>query len=99
MSSRARPRATATSRRSTGSRCGARFAGAYIANNGYTREMAIEALAAGSADLVAFGRPFIANPDLVERLRRGAELATGDRATFFGGGAKGYTDYPALGGA
>jgi N-ethylmaleimide reductase len=75
------------------------FAGTYIANNGYTREMAIEALAAGSADLVAFGRPFIANPDLVERLRRGAELATGDRATYFGGGAKGYTDYPALGGA
>ena len=73
------------------------FSGAYIANNGYTRELAIEALAAGRADLVAFGRPFIANPDLVERLRRGAELASGDRATFFGGGAKGYTDYPALG--
>ena len=72
------------------------FSGAYIANNGYTREMATEALAAGNADLVAFGRPFIANPDLVERLRRGAELATGDRATFFGGGAHGYTDYPAL---
>jgi N-ethylmaleimide reductase len=75
------------------------FSGAYIANNGYTREMADAALAAGNADLVAFGRPFIANPDLVERLRRGAELATGDRATFFGGGAKGYTDYPALSGA
>jgi N-ethylmaleimide reductase len=72
------------------------FSGAYIANNGYTREMAIGALAAGNVDLVAFGRPFIANPDLVERLRRGAELATGDRATFFGGGAHGYTDYPAL---
>jgi N-ethylmaleimide reductase len=72
------------------------FSGAYIANNGYTRDMAIEALAAGGVDLVAFGRPFIANPDLVERLRRGAELAIGDRATFFGGGAKGYTDYPAL---
>ena len=72
------------------------FSGAYIANNGYTREMADEALAAGAVDLVAFGRLFIANPDLVERLRRGAELATGDRATFFGGGAHGYTDYPAL---
>jgi N-ethylmaleimide reductase len=72
------------------------FAGAYIANNGYTREMAVEALAADRADLVAFGRPFIANPDLVERLRRGAEFAPGDRATYFGGGAKGYTDYPAL---
>jgi len=73
------------------------FSGAYIANNGYTREMADEALASGRVDLVAFGRPFIANPDLVERLRRGAELATADRATFFGGGAKGYTDYPAMG--
>ena len=72
------------------------FSGAYIANNGYTREMADAALGAGSVDLVAFGRLFIANPDLVERLRRGAELATGDRATFFGGGAHGYTDYPAL---
>jgi len=72
------------------------FSGAYIANNGYTREMADAALAAGDVDLVAFGRAFIANPDLVERLRRGAELATGDRATYFGGGAKGYTDYPAL---
>ena len=96
MSSRARRRASATLRHSTGRRCGARFSGAYIANNGYTREMAIEALAAGAADLVAFGRPFIANPDLVERLRRGAELATGDRATFYGGGAHGYTDYPAM---
>ena len=73
------------------------FSGAYVANNGYTRELADEALAAGKVDLVAFGRLFIANPDLVERLRRGAELAAGDRATFFGGGAKGYTDYPAMG--
>lgn len=72
------------------------FSGAYIANNGYTREMAIEALAGGHADLVAFGRAFIANPDLVERLRRGAALTEGNRATFFGGGAEGYTDYPAL---
>ena len=48
------------------------FSGAYIANNGYTREMADTALDAGNVDLVAFGRPFIANPDLVERLRRGA---------------------------
>jgi N-ethylmaleimide reductase len=72
------------------------FSGAYIANNGYDREMAMEALAAGAVDLVAFGRLFIANPDLVDRLRRGAQLAEGDRATFFGGGAHGYTDYPAL---
>jgi N-ethylmaleimide reductase len=72
------------------------FSGAYIANNGYTRDLAIETLAEGRADLVAFGRPFIANPDLVERLRRGAELAPVDRTTVYGGGEKGYTDYPAL---
>ena len=48
------------------------------------------------ADLVAFGRPFIANPDLVLRLRRGGPFNTPDRATFYGGGAKGYTDYPTL---
>jgi len=45
---------------------------------------------------VAFGRPFIANPDLVRRLREDAPLNTPDPATFYGGGAKGYTDYPAL---
>ena len=72
------------------------FSGAYIANNGYTRELALETLTAGAADLIAFGRPFISNPDLVERLRSGAELAPIDRATLYGGGAKGYTDYPAL---
>ena len=72
------------------------FSGAYIANNGYTRESAIAALAEGRADLIAFGRAFIANPDLVERLRRGCGLADGDRATYYGGGAHGYTDYPAL---
>jgi N-ethylmaleimide reductase len=72
------------------------FSGAYMANNGYTRELAIETLAAGRADLIAFGRPFISNPDLVERLRRDAEWAPLDRATLYGGGAKGYTDYPAL---
>ena len=73
-----------------------RFSGAYIANNGYTRELAIETLASGRADLIAFGRSFIANPDLVERLRRDAPLAAPVRETFYGGGAKGYTDYPAL---
>jgi len=70
--------------------------GAWIVNNGYTREMAIEAVASGAADMVAFGRPFISNPDLVERLRRNAPLATLDRDTLYGGGARGYTDYPAL---
>ncbi len=72
------------------------FSGAYIANNGYTREMAIEAVRDGSADMIAFGRPFIANPDLVARLERDAPLAGIDPATLYGGGAEGYTDYPAL---
>lgn len=69
--------------------------GAWMVNNGYTRELAEQALADG-ADLVAFGKPFIANPDLVRRLREGAALNTPDRATFYGGGAKGYIDYPTL---
>ncbi|WP_298353205.1 alkene reductase [Rhodoblastus sp.] len=72
------------------------FRGAYIANNGFSRDMAVEAVEAGAADLVAFGRPFIANPDLVERLRRDAALNTPDNKTFYGGGAEGYTDYPTL---
>jgi len=72
------------------------FAGAYIANNGYTRDMAIEAISSGAADLVAFGKPFISNPDLVERLRLDAPLNEIDKATLYGGGAKGYTDYPEL---
>lgn len=69
--------------------------GAWMVNNGYTRELAEQALA-GGADLVAFGRPFIANPDLTRRLREGAPLNTPDRATFYGGDERGYTDYPAL---
>ncbi len=72
------------------------FSGAYIANNGYTPELAIEALAELRADLVAFGKLFISNPDLVERLRLNAPLNPYDQATFYGGGAKGYTDYPTL---
>ena len=50
----------------------------------------------GAADLIAFGKPFISNPDLVERLKKGAPLNEWDKATFYGGGAKGYTDYPTL---
>ena len=73
-----------------------RFGGAYIANNGYTPELAEKTLAANKADLIAFGKPFIANPDLVERLKRGAPLNEPDKATFYGGGARGYTDYPRL---
>jgi N-ethylmaleimide reductase len=69
--------------------------GAWMVNNGYDLDLARQALAEG-AELVAFGKPYIANPDLVRRLREGAALNTPDRATFYGGGAKGYVDYPAL---
>ncbi|HMN91814.1 MAG TPA: alkene reductase [Hydrogenophaga sp.] len=69
--------------------------GAWMVNNGYDLSLARQALAEG-ADLVAFGKPFIANPDLVERLRRGGPYNTPDRKTFYGGGEQGYTDYPAL---
>ena len=68
---------------------------AWMVNNGYDKQLAEQALA-GGADLVAFGRPYIANPDLVERLRKEAPLNAPDKTTFYGGGAKGYTDYPAL---
>ncbi len=71
--------------------------GAWIVNNGYSRASALAAVAGGAADMVAFGRPFISNPDLVERLRRDAPLAALDPATLYGGGASGYTDYPPLG--
>jgi N-ethylmaleimide reductase len=74
-----------------------RFSGAYIANNGYDFDLANKVLSANEADLIAFGKPFLANPDLVERLKRGAPLNAPDKATFYGGGAKGYTDYPVLG--
>lgn len=74
----------------------AAFRNTYIANNGYDLSLAQQKLAENKADLIAFGRPFIANPDLVKRLKTGAALAEPDRATMYGGGAKGYTDYPAL---
>lgn len=69
--------------------------GAWMVNNGYDQALAAQALAQG-ADLVAFGRPFIANPDLVQRLRSGAPWNAVEKATLYGGGAKGYTDYPEL---
>ena len=72
------------------------FPGAWMTNNGYSRQTAMDAVAIGQADLVAFGKPFISNPDLVERLRQDAPLNPPDQATFYGGGAEGYTDYPAL---
>lgn len=74
-----------------------RFSGTYIANNGYDFKLATEILNQNKADLIAFGKPFISNPDLVERLKLGAPLNPFDKTTFYGGGAKGYTDYPALG--
>ena len=72
------------------------FRGAYIANNGYTRALALEARQQNLADLICFGRPFIGNPDLVERLRTGAPLAEAPKETWYGGGAHGYTDYPPM---
>lgn len=69
----------------------------YIANNGYTRASALAAVASGAAYAVAFGRPFIANPDLPARLAADAPLNPLRPALLYGGGAEGYTDYPALG--
>ena len=70
--------------------------GAWMVNNGYTPEMAAQAVQEGRADLVAFGKAYIANPDLVQRLRTHAPLNQPDPSTFYGGGAEGYTDYPVL---
>jgi N-ethylmaleimide reductase len=72
------------------------FGGPYVANSGYDRDSATASIMAGSADLVSFGAPFIANPDLVHRFRVGAQLDTADRATYYSGGTRGYTDYPTL---
>jgi 2,4-dienoyl-CoA reductase-like NADH-dependent reductase (Old Yellow Enzyme family) len=72
------------------------FGGVYIANQNFTAESARQAIEDGEADAVAFGKLFIANPDLPQRFRRGAPLNPPDAATFYGGDARGYTDYPAL---
>lgn len=72
------------------------FHGPWVVNNGYTYEMAVEAIASGYADLVAFGRLFISNPDLVKRFKSNAPLNAVDWAHVYGGDAKGYTDYPML---
>ena len=72
-----------------------RYRGAWMVNNGYTRDMALQAVASGAADLVAFGKPFISNPDLVRRLREDLPLAPLNPKTLYGGGTAGYTDYPA----
>ncbi len=72
------------------------FDGLYMANCAYTLDRARQALEQGNADLVSFGKPYIANPDLVQRFMANAELATPDQATFYGGDEHGYTDYPSL---
>ncbi|CAM3861889.1 alkene reductase [Xenorhabdus thuongxuanensis] len=69
------------------------FDGAYIGNNNYDLEMAISRRAEGKVDAIAFGRPFIPNPDLVERLRYGIELVDANNDAYYGNGAKGYTDW------
>jgi N-ethylmaleimide reductase len=71
-----------------------RFKGLYIANNGYDLDLATRTLREGLADLIAFGRPFIANPGLVARLRNGWPLAEAPKETWYGGSAKGYIDWP-----
>lgn len=71
------------------------FDGAYMGNNGYDLALAMERRAKGLIDTVAIGRPFIANPDLVARLRHGKELAVAPHEAYYGGGAQGYTDWPA----
>jgi N-ethylmaleimide reductase len=72
------------------------FKSAFILNDSYDASTGAATLAAGAADAIAYGRPFLANPDLVERFRRGSGLNAPDFKTFYTDGAKGYTDYPAL---
>lgn len=70
--------------------------GAWMVNNGYSRDLALQTVADGKADLIAFGRSFISTPDLVRRLREGAALNELRADKLYGGGAEGYTDYPTL---
>ena len=74
----------------------AAFKGLFILAGGFDRDSAERALAAGQADLIAFARPFIANPDFVARMRIGADLAAADPKTFYTPGPTGYTDYPSM---
>ena len=73
-------------------------AGIWIVNNGYTREMALDAVQSGRADAVAVGRAFISNPDLVQRFKENAPLTPLNAETMYGGDDRGYTDYPLLNG-
>jgi N-ethylmaleimide reductase len=72
------------------------FTGPLVLNQEYTRELADEDLASGLADAISFGRPYISNPDLVEKLRDGAELTPDNYRTWYSPGPEGYTDYPVL---
>ena len=72
------------------------YHGNYMANSGYTKQIANEAIQSKHADMISFGVDYIANPDLVERLQQDAELNAADPDTFYGGDEKGYTDYPFL---
>ena len=72
------------------------FKGAYMANLSYDKARGNAAVQSGHADVIAYGVPFIANPDLVERFKQDAPLNEADSKTFYGGTEKGYTDYPAL---
>jgi N-ethylmaleimide reductase len=74
----------------------AQYRGKLIVAGGFDQDTAEEWLQQGRADLIAFGRKFLANPDLPERFRLCAPLNADDRSTYYGGGAKGYTDYPTL---
>ncbi|MGW1913377.1 oxidoreductase [Streptomyces sp. NPDC002076] len=71
-----------------------RFTGVFIANNGYDLARAQAAVSTGHADLIAFGTPFLANPDLVRRYQENLPLIEAEPATFYVGGEAGYTDYP-----
>lgn len=72
------------------------FTGPLVLNQEYTRELADADLASGLADAISFGRPYISNPDLVERLQSGAELTKDNYRTWYSPGPEGYTDYPVL---
>ena len=73
-----------------------KFNGALIVNGGYDLDAGYQTIARSTADLVAYGTPFLANPDLPDRFRRHADLNKPDQATFYGGEEKGYIDYPPL---
>lgn len=75
-----------------------RFTGLYMANNGYDHDLAFKARREDLADLICFGRPFIGNPDLVERLKAGVPFVESEKSTWYGGDEHGYTDYPAMDG-